>query len=52
MSFGVLKSMGVFIDEFVEYFECSTRVAGLVVSLPFTIGNVSGKHISAAVFPR
>ncbi|XP_071787606.1 monocarboxylate transporter 13-like [Asterias amurensis] len=42
VSFGVLKSMGLFIDEFVDYFECSTRAAGLVVSLPFAFGNVSG----------
>ncbi|XP_071787743.1 monocarboxylate transporter 9-like [Asterias amurensis] len=42
VSFGVLKSMGLFIDEFVEYFECSTRAAGLVVSLPFTIGSGTG----------
>ena len=34
---------GVFMDEFVEYFECSRRAAGLVVILPFTIGMVSGK---------
>ncbi|XP_071784958.1 monocarboxylate transporter 12-like [Asterias amurensis] len=45
VSFGVLKSMGVFVDEFVVYFECSTRVAGLVVSLPFTIGSVAGISI-------
>ncbi|XP_071787661.1 monocarboxylate transporter 12-like [Asterias amurensis] len=42
LSFGIIKSMGVFIDEFVEYFECSTLAAGLVVSLPFTIGMVTG----------
>ncbi|XP_071784153.1 monocarboxylate transporter 1-like [Asterias amurensis] len=34
--------MGVLLDEFVEYFECTTRAAGIVVSLPFTVGSLTG----------
>ncbi|XP_033631841.1 monocarboxylate transporter 12-like [Asterias rubens] len=41
--------MGVFIDEFVEYFECSTRAAGLVATLSFTVGTVTGIFVGVLV---
>ena len=38
LTLGLFKSMSIFVPEFVDYFNTTTSAAGLVCSLPYSIG--------------